>query len=284
MKLKAFAKINLTLDITGKRADGYHTIESIMQSVSLYDMISIAKSSVEEISVSCDESWFPVKDNTAVKMAEAFYEYTGIKSGVRINIEKQIPTRAGLGGGSADAAAVLKGMDALYGTDLSEEEMIEISKKVGADVSFCIVGGTCKCTGIGNEIRKIAPIPDCTILICKPSVGMRTPRAYAQVDKFPEQKNFSTPRMETALLSKDIHRVAHSVYNRFYEVLRLAPVKNIRKVMMVEGAINAMMTGSGSAVYGIFDEKKRAENCALCINGDIEKFVVSPVSNGVEFI
>lgn len=285
MKLKAFAKINLTLDITGKREDGYHTIESVMQSVSLFDTVSIAKSSVEEIAVFCDKSWLPVNEsNTAVKAAEAFYEHTGIPHGVRMSIEKNIPTRAGMGGGSADAAAVLKGMNMLYKTELSEDEMIEIAKKVGADVPFCIVGGTCKCSGIGEKLKPLTPMKACTIVVCKPAVGMSTPRAYAMVDRYPQQKSLSTPRLETALLSKDLRRTAQAVYNRFDEVLHLAPVKSIKKAMLVDGAINSQMTGSGSAVFGIFEDKKRAELCAENMKSHGEVYVLEPVDTGVETI
>lgn len=280
IKLKAYAKINLTLDITGKRSDGYHTIESVMQTISLCDEVRINENFMGKINVNSNSEFLPTdENNTAFKAAKVFLNYTDIRGkNVDIYIDKKIPSRAGMGGGSADAAAVLWGMNDLFSANLSMQELMLLGAKVGADVPFCLAGGTCHCKGIGEQITRADPMPDCFILICKPPAGVSTPRAYANVDKHPFTSAVATPKMLNALRTGQIQNVASALSNRFDEVLRISQVQNIKKTMRVCGAINAMMTGSGSAVYGIFDSQDRARECAEKLKDSGELFLAKPVN------
>lgn len=278
MIIKAPAKINLTLDITGKLENGYHTIDSIMQTVSLYDEVELEKTNDGKVSLQCNKSYLPLNEkNTAYRAARFFLEHTGIQSGLRIHIRKIIPGRAGMGGGSADAAAVLKGMNGLFETGLDTAQLARIGAKVGADVPFCVIGGTCRCSGIGEVTESVSPMPDCTIVVCKPPAGMSTPRAYALVDKFPGQSNMATPRMLTALKNGSLRSISAAVHNRFDEVMKLYPVRMIKKQMLGTGALAAMMTGSGSAVFGIFESPKAAKACAAGLQEQGKVYTVSPV-------
>lgn len=279
MMIKAPAKINLTLDITGRLENGYHTIDSIMQTVSLYDEVELEKTNDGKVSLHCNKSYLPLNEkNTAYRAAKFFFEQTGIQSGLRINIRKIIPGRAGMGGGSADAAAVLKGMNELFETGLDTAQLARIGAKVGADVPFCVIGGTCRCSGIGEVTEPVSPMPDCTIVVCKPPAGMSTPRAYALVDKFPGQSNMATPRMLTALKNGNLRAVSGAMHNRFDEVMKLYPVRMIKKQMLGTGALAAMMTGSGSAVFGIFESSKAAKACAAGLQEQGKVYTVYPVN------
>lgn len=181
MRLKAYAKINLTLDVTKKREDGYHNIDSIMQSVSLYDDVKVQKAE-KGISVEFKGLCIDAQNNTAYKAAQTFFEYTKLSGGALIEIEKNIPACAGLGGGSADAAAVIVALDRLYETRLSERQLIEIGLKVGADVPFCIIGGTARVGSIGEEIEKLQPWENSFMLLAKRSEKKSTGQMYSAVD------------------------------------------------------------------------------------------------------
>lgn len=277
MEIKAYAKINLTLDITGKRADGYHTIETVMQSVGLSDTITILESWPGEIKLETNKGYLPAdRKNTAWQAAELFFQRTGIQSGVRIKIDKAIPGRAGMGGGSADAAAVLKGMNTLFRANLSREALLEMGEKIGADVPFCLVGGTCRCYGIGEKLEPVYPMPKCELLICKPPTGVSTPRAYAMADRYPPARQQYTQRMVSALRTGSIHSVARALNNRFEDTMRLQQVQEIKRIMLVAGALNAQMTGSGSAVFGIFLSRDIARSCAQKLQPYGELFLTSP--------
>lgn len=277
MEIKAYAKINLTLDITGKREDGYHTIETVMQSVDLADTVTVLESWPGEIQVETDKGYLPAdRRNTAWQAADLFFKQTGINSGVKIKVQKTVPGRAGMGGGSADAAAVLLAMNAIFHTDLPQETLLEFGLKIGADVPFCIQGGTCRGHGIGEKLEKLSPMPKCELLICKPPTGVSTPRAYAMVDRFPPTGQIYTPRMVSALKTGDIHTVANALHNRFDETMRLQQVQDIKRIMMVEGALNAQMTGSGSAVFGIFYDREVARACGEKLKPNGEVFLAKP--------
>ena len=185
MKVKAYAKINLTLDVTGKREDGFHTLDTVMQSVSLYDELELARVDEPGVHLLCSKEYLPVDTkNTAYRAAQYFLERCGLREeGVSISIRKRIPSRAGMGGGSADAAGVLRGLDELYSTKLGIPALMELGAQVGADVPFCVHGGTCRCTGVGDILEPVPAMPDCFLLICKPPAGMRTPRASALIDR-----------------------------------------------------------------------------------------------------
>lgn len=279
MKVNAYAKINLTLDITGRREDGYHLLDTIMQSVSLCDTIEINRTTEQGVRLACDKEYLPTDaKNTACLAAELFLNHCGLKNeGIEILLEKKIPSRAGMGGGSADAAAVLRGLNEMFEQNLPDEELEKMGAKIGADVPFCVRGGTCRCTGIGEILQPVTPMPNCEIVICKPPAGMSTPRAYALLDSYPLTHAYSTPKMLSALESGDLRQIGASLGNRFDETMKLMQVKVIEKAMMSSGACGAMMTGSGSAVFGIFDDKKAATACADMLTDKGECFVVNPI-------
>ncbi len=280
MKLKAYAKINLTLDITGRREDGFHTLDTVMQSVSVFDMVELRRTEKPGVRVWCSKEYLPVDTkNTAYRAASLFLEYCGLTGGgVEISLEKSIPTRAGMGGGSADAAAVLRGLDRLFETKLPLSTLMELGSRVGADVPFCVRGGACRCTGIGETVEPVPVLPPCILVVCKPPAGMSTPRAYALIDRFPPARAQATPKMLRALGARDLRQIGQSLSNRFDQTMRLMQVKEIKRTMASAGALGAMMTGSGSAVYGIFDTPQKAENCRILLEGKGEIFMARPLT------
>ena len=271
---KAYAKINLFLDVVGKAPDGYHEIVSVMHSVSLCDEVSL---SVERASYSCITLSVRGEDvpnderNLAYIAAEAFLEKTGIAATVDITLEKQIPTKAGLGGGSSDAAAVLRALNLALGSPLTTAELCELGAEIGADVPFCIVGGTRLCRGRGEKMSAY-PMDDLTLVIVPPlSEGVETPRAYRMLDEaFDDFKNESSALHE-ALFDFFVEDPVDGMYNVFESVvLPNAPaVDEARTALLGAGAAGAMMTGSGSAVFGIFQSKEEAESAAKELPGAI---------------
>ncbi|WP_195984166.1 4-(cytidine 5'-diphospho)-2-C-methyl-D-erythritol kinase [Clostridium sp. D33t1_170424_F3] len=262
MIVKAYAKINLSLDILGKRADGYHLLDMVMHSVSLCDTLTLTEKK-EGVTVSCDREEIPCgPENTVYRAAEAFYQYTKLTPGIRIAIDKQIPSQAGLAGGSADAAAVLRALNRMYQTDLPLETLCEIALTVGADVPFCVVGGAARVQGIGEKWQPVAPLPDCRIVICKPPLGVNTAEAYAKAD---EQggtgKALYTKRVLQSLEQGALFEIGNALGNAFSDLLPLPEVDAIRRQMLRDGAAGSCMTGSGSAVYGLFAGEDAAEQC-----------------------
>lgn len=259
--ISAHAKINLTLQITGRRNDGYHTLKSVMQSVSLHDIVTVTMdNSGLPISVSCTDAKIPCgSGNIAYKAAEAFFAAAGFENtGIHIHIVKNIPSEAGLGGGSADGAAVIAALDRLYHTDLSEEKLCEIGAKVGADVPFCIKGGTVLCEGIGEIMTALPPLPKCTIVIGKGGRGVSTKEAYAAIDRI---GSISACYFDVSAFDGDIQQIAAVCSNVFEYVSDIDEINNVRSIIGLSGALCAVMSGSGSAVYGIFTEISAAKMC-----------------------
>lgn len=282
MICNAFAKINLTLDITGKREDGYHTIDSVMQAVSLCDTVELHRSAAPGVRLSSDQERLPVNEkNTAYQAAALFLEHCGFsQAGVELRLHKVIPSRAGLGGGSADAAAVLRGLDALFETRLSPQELLRLAARVGADVPFCLVGGAARCTGIGEQVEPITPLPaETCILLCKPPAGVSTPRAYAQLDQNGYSRSPATPRMLAALENGDLRQIGRCLSNPFDEAMKLMQVRQIRKAMLSAGACGAMMSGSGSAVYGLFEKEENARCCMMLLEERGQCFLCRPAAH-----
>lgn len=257
--ITAPAKINLTLDVTGRRADGYHTISSIMQSVSLSDTVYISKAEAV-ISVDCSDNSLPCGEgNIAYKAAREFFSYTEITSGASVKIEKHIPLQAGLGGGSADAAAVIVGLNELFDTRLSLEQLCEIGAKIGADVPFCTVGGTKLCQGIGEIISYVPPLENCFIIIAKGKSGISTKKAYAKID------SLETQTADISLYDGSLASVKKIGRNIFEQVAENEDVPKLKKLMAECGAEYTAMSGSGSAVFGLFAlsrQKNAAGQCA----------------------
>lgn len=270
--LKAPAKINLTLGVLGKRADGYHELQSVMQSVSLYDTLTLRKTEGDMVKLTVwneagkrlsEADGMPLdKRNLTVKAALRLSEYVGKPLGCEIELVKAIPAAAGMAGGSSDAAAVLYGLNKLYDLNLSTETLCAIGAKIGADVPFCIVGGTCLCEGIGERITKIPETPDLNLLFIKPNVDVPTKEIFT---KFDEGANLHTT--DTAALLKtlrentDLTYLCGTIGNDLEAVtIPMHPVIDEIKAYCVEnGAKAALMSGSGPTVYAIFETAEKAE-------------------------
>ncbi len=259
IKLNAYAKINLTLDIIGTRNDGYHLLSSVMQSLSLCDEVFVKKS--DKITIFCDRDDVPCDErNIAFKAAVKFFEYTKIKSGAEIHLKKAIPSQAGLGGGSADGAAVLIALNFLYDAALSEGALCLIGSQVGADIPFCLKGGTLLAEGIGEMLSPLPSLNDCYIVIAKPDFGIDTKAAYRAFDEALEVPDCKTPEFVKALGGK-LNDIAPKVNNMFEVCLNNPQIEAIKVKLLSHGALGASMSGSGSAVFGIFDNLERANEC-----------------------
>lgn len=263
IRLKACAKINFCLDIIGKRSDGYHLLESVMQSVELCDRVSVTRGG-KGIRVHCQGIDVPQEKNIAYKAAKAFYEANNIseQNGVAIKIKKRIPSQAGLGGGSADAAAVLVAMNKLFKTKISEEELCTIGEKVGADVPFCICGGTRLVRGIGEILTKLDDCADCSIVIVKGTDSVSTREAYEDFDNASGLVKLRIEKVIEALPRGDFESLRGKLINVFEQTTRVKEVAEIANSLRSLGAVEAAMTGSGSAVFGIFTSRKQARKCA----------------------
>ena len=258
---EAYAKLNLTLDVTGKRDDGYHEMLMVMQTVSVADSIELEMSSEPGIRASCNFRYIPTdRRNLAVRAAELFCAAQNIQGcGIKISIEKNIPVGAGMAGGSADAAAVLRGMNRLFEKDLRRQELETLAGEVGSDVAFCIAGGTALARGRGEILEDLDPMPDCTIVICKPSFSISTPELFRKLDQTSLYRHPDTAGMLAAIANGDLRECTMRMYNVFEELddRRLRTVKEIKSSMLDFGALGAVMTGTGSAVFGVFSEKER---------------------------
>ena len=258
----AFAKINLTLDVLGKRPDGYHDLKSVMQTISIRDDIEIDVDTDQPWKLYCSMEDIPTDHrNLAWKAAEVFYSATKKStSGLEIRITKRIPTEAGLGGGSADAAAVLRALNRHYGNPLSILALAELGAQVGSDVPFCTVCGTAMVEGRGERLRKLPDIPDCFFVVCKPDFSASTPELYQKLDNSVVAHHPDNQAMESALLAGDLQRVASSIYNVFDPVVTAdhLELNYIKSVFNSYGAVGYQMTGSGSAVFGIVTEFEHA--------------------------
>ena len=256
--LNAKAKINLYLDVTGKRADGYHLLETVMHTVSLCDTVTLTKTARNGIEISCSDPLIPCNEkNIAYKCAAAFFDKTGIISGgVSIDIIKKIPSQAGMGGGSADGAAVLTGLDRLFETGLSENEIISIGAKIGADIPFCIKGGCGYCTGIGEIIEPLPAICG-YVLIGKGQAGISTAEAFGKIDSLGSGIGIIGIKKIFGNVSS-LTDIAPFCRNIFDDVTSLEEVTDIKKIMTENGAVCSAMTGSGSAVFGLFESENVA--------------------------
>lgn len=263
----AFAKINLTLDVLGKRADGYHDIKSVMQTISLRDDIQINLGTGKNWVIQCDKEGVPTDErNLCWKAAKLFFDTIHTDpDGLEIIITKRIPMQAGLAGGSADAAAVLRALNRHYDMPLSIPALAELGSTVGSDVPFCVMCGTAVVEGRGERIRKLPDMPDCIFVVCKPDFSVSTPELYAVIDQKEIPQRPDTAAMESAVLSGDLDAIAHSVCNVFDPIVTAEhPELNyIKSIMNTYGGVGYQMTGSGSAVYGITGN---FENAAVICN------------------
>ncbi len=254
------AKLNLTLDILGTRGDGYHTLDMIMQAVTLRERVTVRKS--RGLYLSLPGSRVPANEhNTAYKAALAFFHETGLLAGAAITIEKRIPVRAGMAGGSADAAAVLVGLNELYGARLSTQELCNIGATIGADVPFSILGGTARVTGVGEILQPLRRCPPCWFTVCMPSGGISTPQAYARYDELGTDEHPDSAAAAAAITRGDLNGLCETMGNALEYSSASPDTKPICEVLREYGALKAMMTGSGAAVFGVFTQEEAA-NCA----------------------
>ena len=258
-----FAKINLHLDIAGRRADGFHTVKTVMQSLTLCDTVTLTTRDDSNIILSCNVEGVPLDEsNLAARAVKAYRAVSGFDVGVDIAIEKNIPMAAGLAGGSADAAATLKALREIDDVGMPIARLYGIGSELGSDVPFCIAGGTALGEGKGDILRPLSPMPDCTVVVACGKDGVSTPAAYAMLDKkycgFAEgaYEPRSTAELKRALDDGDIYGVAANMYNIFEEpIASVRPeVGRIKDIMLSGGAIGAMMSGSGPSVFGIFTD------------------------------
>ena len=279
--IHAPAKINLTLDIVGTRPDGYHLLESIFQSVSIGDTIVVRKRWRKGIALDAPGCNCPTEKNTAYKAAAAFMAYTGIRKGIHLTLTKRIPTQAGMGGGSADAAGVLVALNKLFNTNLTTEQLCEIGLQVGADVPFCIVGGTAYVTGIGEKIQPLPPLPPCYIVIAQPSEGISTKEAYAAVDNAAILARPDNAAAIAALEAGDLPGVCRQAINVFESATALAGVADIRRRMEQFDPLCSQMTGSGSCVFAVFADRVTAMECNLELRKHYPTAFVCEPCNGI---
>lgn len=254
--LKAYAKINLTLDITGTRPDGYHLLDSVMQTVSLFDTVSVEKS--DNITVGCDCNEINGPGNTAYTAAMAFFENTGIRGGANIYIKKKIPLASGLGGGSADAAAVISELNRLYSTGLDRASLCKIGLSVGADVPFCIMGGTARVRGIGEIVTQLPALADCGIVIVKHGEKLSTKDMYSKIDAS-RPVDAVTPSAVEAIYSGDLDALCKCVGNAFSSVaLNTELERDFRKT----SPLCVSVSGSGPSMFAIYTDAVTARSSA----------------------
>lgn len=261
--VKAAAKINLMLDILEKLPNGYHSLWMIMQSVSVYDRVSVEKKTSGGITISCSEDGIPTDErNIAYKAAEKFFDFCGEEDrNIHITIEKNIPHAAGLAGGSADGAAVITALNSLYGKNLPVKKLCQIGVKVGADVPFCIQGGTMLAQDIGQVLSQLPDMPSCFFVLAKPQQGVSTAEAYAAVDSM----NLRHPDAHTmfrSVVDGDLNGIAKSLGNVFEQAVDVHERVSIKEIMRNNDAMGCCMSGSGPTVFGIFENSKNAEKCA----------------------
>ncbi|MCH3965318.1 MAG: 4-(cytidine 5'-diphospho)-2-C-methyl-D-erythritol kinase [Clostridium sp.] len=263
MLAKAYAKINLSLDVIGKRKDGYHFLKMIMQTIDLYDILTINRID-RGICIYCNKSYIPLDNrNLAYKAAELFMNTCNIKDGIKINIEKHIPVSAGLAGGSTDAAAVLRTMRNIYKPNLSNRELERLALKIGTDVVYCISGGTALCEGIGEKVTRVTPFRNQIIVLIKPPFGVSSKEVYSILDLNKVNKHPDTKLLLKALEENDAVRLSKNMKNVLENVVlkKHHILKRIKREAMAAGALGALMSGSGPTIFAVFDDIQKAQLC-----------------------
>jgi len=278
----AYAKINLTLDVLGKRQDGFHDLKSVMQTISIRDDIEIDVGTGKPWRLSCTNPDIPTNErNLAWKAAKIFYDTVKIDpNGLEIRINKRIPTEAGLGGGSADAGAVLRALNRHHGEPLSILALAELGSLVGSDVPFCTLCGTALVEGRGERLRKMPNMPDCVFVVCKPPFASSTPALYKQIDETVIARRPDHQAMESALLAGDLGKIAENVYNVFDPIVTKdhLELNYIKSIFNSYGSVAQQMTGSGSAVFAIVpDFEFAAVICNMLKDNFPEVFIAKPV-------
>lgn len=287
IKVKAYAKINLMLDIINKRTDGYHDLFMIMQSIGIYDTVTVTQTKSKEITITCNIDDIPLDEhNIAYKAADAFFKAAKIKNGgINIDIVKRIPHAAGMAGGSADGAAVIVALNEMTNAGLTEDELCKIGVKIGADVPFCIKGGTLLAQGIGDVLNKVKPLRKCFILIAKPDCSVNTGFAYRQFDECGKSHTPDKLGMLYAMQSRDLSEICSKMENIFEQFIEVDNKVEIKEVMRNNGALGVCMSGSGPTVFGIFEDKANADAAAAQLKGLAGDIAVTvPVSKGCKIV
>lgn len=278
----AYAKLNLTLDVLGMRADNYHDIKSVMQTISIRDDIEIDIDTGESWKLWCSDPAIPTDEsNLAWKAARAYFERIGKDpNGIEIRITKRIPCQAGLGGGSADAAAVLRALNKYYDNPLSILALAELGASVGSDVPFCTVGGTAMVEGRGESLRMLPSMPDCFFVVCKPDFSSSTPELYRKLDESTIGKRPDNASMESALVAGDLLNVAQNLYNVFDPIVTSEHLElnYIKSIFNTYGSLGQQMTGSGTAVFAIVNEFEHAAViCNMLKTNYPQVYIAKPV-------
>lgn len=289
VRVKTPAKINLSLDIVGKHQNGYHDIKTIMQTINLFDFITIEKTNISGITITSTKDWVPTDErNLVYTCAMAFFKLANITDFcIHIHIEKHIPMQAGLAGGSTNGAGVILGLNHLFATHFTPDILCNIGQKAGADIPFCIAGGTALAQGIGEIITPICSLSDCFLLVAKPRKGISTKQAFQKIQLQAIRQHPNTELLIDALILGDLTGVASNMYNVLEEVAHLDEILTIKQTMLEHEALGSIMSGSGSAVFGMFENKNKAKKCMKELATQFEAiFLTQPVNHGamVEFI
>ncbi len=277
---KAFAKVNLSLDICGRREDGYHLLESVMQEISLGDDLSATYA--DTITISCNLSYIPTGENNIIqKVARAFFAATGMEGkGAHFTLHKRIPSGAGLGGGSADGVAALRLLNQMYETHLTREQMVDIVAPIGADLPFFVYGKTALAQGIGELVTPLTPLSKGAFLLVKPDLSMSTPTIYGVLDQLPQVQHPDTQAIMQAVEQEDLRALGKAMGNSLQDagMRDYSFIAPLREQLLSAGALGAMLSGSGSTVYGLFEDVAQAKKAALALIGPRRScYVVTPV-------
>ncbi len=284
ISLKALAKINLGLDVVRRREDGYHEVRMIMQTIHLFDKLDISKTSGEGIEIKSNLSYLPVNENNLVyKAGKMLMDEFGIKQGVSVNLVKKIPVAAGMAGGSTDAAAMMYGMNQLFDLGLSRKDLMERGVKIGADVPYCIMRGTALAEGIGEELSSLPPMVKCPVLIAKPQISVSTKFVYQNLKLDDKTVHPDIDQLIEDIKAKDLSAISSHMGN----VLETVTIPNypiiaqIKENMLENGAIGAMMSGSGPTVFGLFEDEKtaKAAKTAMTKSGLAKQIYLTSIYN-----
>ena len=268
MRLRAMAKINLGLDIIGKREDGYHEVRMIMQTIRMYDVLEIRKKSSPGISLSTNLPYIPCDErNLVYKAAKILMDEFHVEEGLSMKLTKSVPVAAGMAGGSSDAAAAFVGVNRLFHLGLSQEELMKRAVQVGADVPYCVMRGTALAEGIGEKLTRLPDLPGCYILIGKPGINVSTRTAYENLDLNEIRRRPDIDGMIRDIKNKDLYSMTGKMENVFEPgiMAKYPVIREIRDLMEKQGALKAMMSGSGPTVFGIFDDAGKMQNAARAL-------------------
>lgn len=262
ISLKALAKINLGLDVVRRRDDGYHEVRMIMQTINLFDRLEIKKIKESAIKIHTNLFFLPVNENNLVyKAAKLLIDEFGIQEGVSVGLTKKIPVAAGMAGGSTDAAAMLFGMNRLFGLGLSKKQLMERGVKIGADVPYCIMRGTALAEGIGDKLSPLPAMVKCPVLIAKPQISVSTKFVYQNLKLDDKTVHPDIDRLIEDIRNKDLKAVSDHMGNVLESVTipNYPVISQIKEQMMDSGAVGSMMSGSGPTVFGLFDDSRTAQ-------------------------